>query len=537
MKLKSLLAATLIMGAAASFSQTYLNPVITGFHPDPSVCRVGDDFYLVNSTFQYFPGVPIFHSRDLVHWEQIGNVLSTPTQLELPTCTASSGIYAPTIRYHEGKYYMITTNIQRLYLGKAGNLIVTATDPAGPWSEPIYSMGVMGIDPSLFWDDDGRCYCSYSAFSPAGINLCEIDTETGEVLGENRCIWQGTGDTSPEGPHIYKKDGYYYLLIAEGGTGMGHKVTIARSRSIWGPYDSNPANPILTQKSLQAQGSLIQGAGHPDMVQAADGSWWMVCLAFRTTAGKELHTLGRETCLAPVRWDKGAWPVVNATGMIDVKMKTPTLPVFPFERPAVRTRFEDGSPLGFEWVYVANPKTENYTITRNRLQLTATAITLDDPMHSPTAVFRRQEDVVATVTTELSLLQSAEGDAAGFTVYMDPHGHYDLLLRGNADGTQSLQLRYRLGDMLHIEKEVVLPEAGQKVQLRLEADAKHYAFSYSLDGKSFHPLGKMNTFFLATETLGGFTGMMFGLFAEGQEATQAKAVFSWFDYEGKDRHI
>lgn len=505
----------------------YQNPVIRGFHPDPSICRVGEDYYLVNSTFQYFPGVPIFHSKDLVNWEQIGNVLTTPTQLELPECGASEGIFAPTIRYHEGRFYMITTNMNVLMQRRPGNLIVTATDPRGPWSEPVYTAGVRGIDPSLFWDDDGRCYCTYSLMNMS-IGMFEINPETGEVLSENRTIWNGTGDSSPEGPHIIKKDGYYYLLIAEGGTEMGHKVTIARARNIWGPYDSNPANPIATQKNLLGAASLIQGVGHPDIIQAHDGSWWMVGLCFRTTAGKQLHTLGRETFLAPVRWDEGAWPVVNGNGVIDVEMDVPTLPLVPFEKPAVRTTFHDA--LGYEWVHVANPRTENYQMEKDRLLLTATSIKLDHPSQTPTAVFRRQEDVDVVATTQVSLSCAKAGDAAGLTVYMDPHGHYDVVLAAQTDGTQAVELRYRLGDLLHIEKSIPLTDDAPVVQLRVEADASHYAFSYSLDGKRFEPLGKMNTFFLATETLGGFTGMMFGLFAEGEADTHATAAFDWFDY-------
>ena len=510
----------------------YQNPVIRGFHPDPSICRVGEDYYLVNSTFQYFPGVPIFHSKDLVNWEQIGNVLTTPTQLELPECGASEGIFAPTIRYHEGRFYMITTNMNVLMQRRPGNLIVTATDPRGPWSEPVYTAGVRGIDPSLFWDDDGRCYCAYSLMNMS-IGMFEINPETGEVLSENRTIWNGTGDSSPEGPHIIKKDGYYYLLIAEGGTEMGHKVTIARARNIWGPYDSNPANPIATQKNLLGAASLIQGVGHPDIIQAHDGSWWMVGLCFRTTAGKQLHTLGRETFLAPVRWDEGAWPVVNGNGVIDVEMDVPTLPRYPIEEPAVRTTFKDA--LGCEWVHVANPRTANYRIAGNQLQLTATDVRLDHPSQTPTAVFRRQEDVDVVVTTQVTLSESKAGDAAGLTVYMDPHGHYDVALVGQPDGSQTIELRYRLGDLLHVEKLVPLKAKASRIQLRVEANASHYAFSFSLDGRRFESLGRMNSFFLATETLGGFTGMMFGLFAEGESGTRAVAAFDWFDYDGCDK--
>ena len=220
-----------------SSAQGYSNPVIPGFHPDPSVCKAGDDYYLVNSSFQYFPGVPLFHSKDLVHWEQIGNCLTRPSQLDLTNANSGSGIFAPTIRYNDGVFYMITTNVS----GK-GNFLVHTTDPRSEWSEPVW-LEQGGIDPSLYFED-GKCFM---VSNPDGyINLCEIDSMTGKQLSSSKRIWNGTGGRYAEGPHIYKKDGWYYLLISEGGTELGHKVTIARSRYIDGPYQGNPANPILT---------------------------------------------------------------------------------------------------------------------------------------------------------------------------------------------------------------------------------------------------------------------------------------------------
>ena len=321
---------TLLLGLALSLScfsqnqQGYQNPVIPGFHPDPSVCRVGDDFYLVNSSFQYFPGVPLFHSKDMVNWEQIGHCLTRPSQLPLHDASAWGGIYAPTIRYNDGTFYMITTNVS-----DKGNFIVHTTDPRGEWSEPVW-VEQGGIDPSLYFED-GKCYLVSNPDNC--IFLCQIDPMTGKQLTESKRIWTGTGGRYPEGPHIYKKDGWYYLLISEGGTEYGHKVTIARSRRIDGPYTGNPANPILTHINMNAQGSPIQGTGHADLVEAPDGSWWMVCLAFRPQTGTH-HLLGRETFLAPVRWDKGAWPVVNGDGTIALQMDVPTPAAAVFRRKA-----------------------------------------------------------------------------------------------------------------------------------------------------------------------------------------------------------
>ncbi len=281
---------------------TYRNPVIPGFFPDPSVCRVGDEFFLVASSFIYSPGVPIFRSSNLVDWTQIGNVLDRPSQLDL-TAThdwSSLGIYAPTLRHHDGRFFMITTNV-----GSTGakSFLVTSKDPAGPWSEPV-PVPVPGIDPDLAWDRRGNCWVHFSGLG--GIARCRIDSGTGSFLdGPNR-TWSGTGLQYPEAPHLYEREGIWYLLIAEGGTHGGHCVSIARGPSPVGPWEAAPGNPILTHRSTD---SPIQNTGHADLVEFTDGSWWMVLLGVRPKGiGPGFHTLGRETFLVPVRWED-AWPV------------------------------------------------------------------------------------------------------------------------------------------------------------------------------------------------------------------------------------
>ena len=507
-------------------SQGYMNPVIPGYYPDPSVCRVGDDFYLVNSSFQYFPGVPVFHSRDLVHWEQIGNVLDRPSQVDLSRGGASSGIFAPTIRHHDGKFYMVTTNINAVGSGK-GNFIVTAEDPAGPWNDPVFIDGVTGIDPSLFWED-GKMYLVWAM---NGIGFAELDPETFQLKTDPVVIWEGDGDSSPEGPHLYKKDGYYYLLIAEGGTEMGHKVNIARSTNIRGPYASNPGNPILTQKRRVTSGNLLQGTGHADLVEAADGSWWMVFLGFRNSAGSIHHVLGRETCLAPVRWDRDAWPVVNGKGWVDTDMsRVATLPQSAMPQAPQHYDFIAGDRLGPEWIHINNPVASNYVYENNSLVLKATPVGIDDPRRTPTFVARRQTDVACQVTAVLNLLRAKAGDRAGLTVYMDAGGHYDLALGYADDGSRQIELSYRLGNLRHVEKTVRLRGAFQ-VFFRVDAEAAAYKFSYSTDGEHYTPLGEMDAKFLSSETRGGFTGVLFGLFSEGREGTRATALVSSFTYK------
>ncbi len=436
----------LLLAGSNLFAQNaYSNPAIPGFHPDPSAIRVGEDYYLVNSSFEYFPGVPVFHSKDLVNWKQIGHALTRESQVPLHNIPASMGIFVPTIRYHEGTFYMITTNVT-----KGGNFYVYTHDPAGEWSEPVY-LKQGGIDPSLLFED-GKYYLVSNP--SGGIVLSEIDIKTGEQLTESRVIWGGTGGRYPEGPHIYKKEDWYYLLISEGGTEYGHKVTIARSKDIYGPYESNPANPILTHINQNAETNPIQGTGHAEFVQAHDGSWWVVFLAFRPQSGTH-HLLGRETFLAPVRWEDNGWPVINENQPIQLQMQAKTLPLKPFDTPAVRTCFNEPDRR-LEWNYLRNPQLGNYEWPlQGPLRLKATPVNLNEHA-SPTFIGRRQQYIDFQATTSLSLVNGTSGDKAGLTVFMRDNYHYDLFVRQEANGGQVLCLRYEAGQIKHPEQEIPL---------------------------------------------------------------------------------
>ena len=506
----------LLIASISINAQGYTNPVIKGFNPDPSVCRVGDDYYLVTSSFQYFPGVPLYHSKDLVNWEQIGHVLTRESQLYLKGANSGGGIYAPTIRHHNGKFYMITTNVSTV-----GNFIVTTEDIRGEWSDPI-PVNVGGIDPSLFWDEDGKCW--YTGSADGGIVLCEVNPDTGEVLSTPKRVWDGTGGRWPEAPHIYKKDGWYYLMIAEGGTEFGHNETIARSRYIEGPYDPAPHNPILAHYKAATQTNPIQGVGHADLVQAHDGSWWLVCLGFRTQSGMH-HLLGRETFLAPVRWDKGAWPVVNGTGDIALDMDVSTLPQKPF--PARPDRYEfDEEKLGNEWSWLRNPDMSKYALENGSLRLYGTGTDLDLLSESPTFVGLRQQDISFTAETCVKLEKARNDDKAGVTVFMDSGAHYDIYLTKKG-AKWYVGIRYAMGVLKHVEEELA---GGSKVYFRITGDPDFYRFWYSEDGKEYKKLGANHTRYLSSETIGGFTGIMLGLWAQSQ-SEKGWAEFEYFEYK------
>jgi xylan 1,4-beta-xylosidase len=490
---------------------TFNNPVIPGFFSDPSVCRVGDDYYLVNSTFEYFPAVPVFHSKDLVNWEMIGYCIDRATQLP-----KGLNIFATTIRYHEGTFYMITTNI-----GAEGNFYVTATNPAGPWSDPIFT-DIQGIDPDLFFDEDRKVYVVSSTF-----DLHEIDIKTGKFISEGQKIWNGTGGRYAEGPHIYKKDGFYYLMAAEGGTEEAHSETIARSKNIWGPYNSNPANPILAHCNAAGQGNPIQGVGHADILNAHDGSWWIVFHGYRSTGDGTHHILGRETCLAPVTWPKDGWPVVNGNGTATMDMTCTTLPLKPFLEKPAKTDF-DSEKLGLEWNFLRYPVTANYSLTSRKgyLRLTGSEQTIED-RKSPTFIGRRLQDMYFTATAGVEFNPKKSNEEAGMTL-LNNGEHFDLMIK-QSDGKRVLVSRLRFGSVVHESKEAVL-KPGQ-VKLMIKGERTTFSFSYAQGNEPFREIEKVNSKFLSSETAGGFTGVYVGLYATGNgKSSTVSADFDWFEY-------
>jgi alpha-N-arabinofuranosidase len=358
-------------------------------------------------------------------------------------------------------------------------------------------------------------------------------------LGEIHHLGTGLGGRYPEGPHIYKKDGWYYLLLAEGGTEHGHHVNILRSRSLFGPYESNPANPILSHFNMKMQNSPIQGLGHADLVQAPDGSWWMLCLGYRTS-GYLQHVMGRETMLAPVKWEAGEWPVVNGDGTLQIDMQCQTLPLVPMTKDPMREEFNYvkrntpadsyhsiGLPMG--WMSLCNPDYTKYSLIKRKgfLRLRSSTIDLSETA-SPTFVARRQTELNFSATALFDLSHLTEGMQAGITAYTAPLNHYDVVAE-RREGKLFVKSNVRLGQTSHSEKE--LPLSGNKAYLRITSDCDFYYMEASSDGNDFTTLAKMEYRFLSTETIGGFTGVMLGLFTQSKQQTDGYVDVDWFEYK------
>lgn len=541
-------------------SVTLKNPLLPGFYPDPSICRVEDDFYMVTSSFSYFPGVPIFHSKDLAHWEQIGHVLDRPEQLPLAPYDISGGIFAPTIRYHDGLFYMITTNVS----GK-GNFIVTAQKPEGPWSDPHWIEGAEGIDPSLFWDDDGKAYYTGTAMPKPGIMdkpmiwLSEIDLDEFKLVGEITMVWGGSLSEPawPEAPHLYKINGYYYLMIAEGGTEHFHSETIARAEHVRGPYSSYRGNPILTQRHL-GLGAPITNTGHADLVELKDGSWYMVFLASRPYGGYHKN-LGRETFIAPVEWEDG-FPVVSpGTGTIQFTYDGPELPEYSVSAPKVCDDFE-GDKLDFTWNFLGTPDADTCKLENGCLKLKLydkcmgrgmkekSRPFFGGPVNPETMGFlgRRQQHMSFKAAARLCF-EPREEQTAGMVVLQNDFQQLRIEMGRNDAGRtviRAIQGYHSLdSSLLHksetsaytenLLKEILWEES--EAVLSIQAEGQSFTLSATDIAGNTTKLAVTDGSFLGSETAGGFVGAYVGMFASGNgKMYDEYASFDWFTYEGLD---
>jgi xylan 1,4-beta-xylosidase len=486
------------------------NPIIRGFYPDPSVCRANGKYYLVTSSFQFFPGVPLFESEDLVNWKQIGHCLTRHSQYTLHDVRSSGGIFAPTIRFYDGTFYMVTNNNSTNQ-----NFYVTTKDIYGEWSDPVY-VDQGGIDPSLFFED-GKTYFMSNGNDENGkawIFQCEIDPKTGKKLTESVPLWPGNGGRYLESPHLYRFGDWYYLMAAEGGTEYGHMITYARSTSPYGPFTSYEKNPVLTNRNLGGNESQIQGVGHGDLVQDEQGNTFLVCLGFRQEGPwTPFHHLGREVFLTSVTFDQDGWFQAQDKGTIRELMD------LPISHEQQKTNYSVSSSSlekhALRFAYLRDFDTSCCRFTKDSLELLSSPVTLDEA-GAPSFVGIRQSEF----DTELSVVVSGKAPEAGITFYMDEDHHYDLALLQKEEQKEIL-LRFCIGDAKAEICRVSLPENAEQITFLVRSDAETYSFFY-LDNEKEIFLGKARTKYLSSEVAGGFTGVFLGFYAVDPQGTDEK---------------
>jgi xylan 1,4-beta-xylosidase len=503
----------------------YRNPILSGYYPDPSVTRVGDDYYLVNSSFAHFPGLPVFHSRDLVHWTQIGNAIDRPEQLDLTGRTVSEGVFAPDISHHGGLFYIVNTCVEC-----KGNFVITAKDPAGPWSNPVW-LGFEGIDPSIFWEGERAYIINNRAPNEAprydghrALWVQEFDWKNLKMVGEATQVVNGGVDISKkpswiEGPHILKVGGYYYLTAAEGGTGDAHSEVVFRSSSVRGPFVPYVNNPILTQRDLDPnRANPVTSAGHAKLVQTQNGDWWATFLATRPY-GPDLYNIGRETFLLPVTWKDG-WPqILPPKVSIPFKGAAPKLPASKGPTPPMNGDFAyveefDGSKLGLQWIGVRTPKQPVYRLDKGALVLDGGA-PLGDRSGAPAFIGRRQQHHIATVSTTLSYTPAKDGDRAGLAALQSDQSFLFFGLTRTAGAPIVAIYKRDKADKDTLVASAPI-KAGQPITLTLRANAGTMAFEYEQAGQRRTLKADLDATFLSTQKAGGFVGTVIGPYAHNQ---------------------
>ncbi|MBU1287061.1 MAG: glycoside hydrolase family 43 protein [Alphaproteobacteria bacterium] len=515
----------------------YLNPVLAGFYPDPSVTRAGNDYYLVTSTFGYFPGIPVMHSRDLVNWEQVGNVIDRPGMLDFDGLGLSRGVFAPTIEFHDGTFYVANTCVDC-----GGNFIVTTNDPAGPWSNPVWLPDVGGIDPSLIFDEDGKVYVMNNDAPPEAalyeghraIWIREVDPKTFQSISEPVVLINGgvRPEEKPiwiEGPHIYRIGDWYYLSAAEGGTAVEHSQVVLRSRDVTGPYVPYDANPILTQRDQPAdRPNPITSVGHADLVQDGAGRWWATFLGVRPYEG-DMYNTGRETFLLPVDWSSD-WPVILPKGQLvpHVVSERPSAP--PADAPPVPLtgNFEQVEEFGadrlpYNWMTLRVPTSQWWTLQDGELRLAPRPVDLGAGAQ-PSFWGRRQQHQNATAETSLIFTPEKAGEEAGLAVLQSDDYFYAMGLVRNESGEIVIQLRRKAGSESLVEGEQIAAQQialapGAAIKLRITARGDVYDFAYQGEGQDDWVMlaegldGKI----LSTHVAGGFVGAVLGVYAQSPE--------------------
>ena len=534
----------------------FWNPILAGFYPDPSICRVDNDFYLVTSTFAYFPGIPVFHSKDLINWKLLGHVMDRREQMDTQGLGISRGIFAPSIRYHEELFYVTCTLVD-----KGGNFIVTAEKPAGPWSNPVWIPEINGIDPSPFFDENGKAYIVYNSIAPDNkplydghrtLRMYEFDLEHLRVTGEEMLLVNGGVDLSKqpiwiEAPHIFQKDGYYYLIAAEGGTAEQHSAVVFRSKNVAGPYIPYEHNPILSQRHLPPDREHpVTSTGHADFVRTPAGDWWSVFLGCRTYPPyeKDYYNTGRETFMAPVVWKDG-WPVINPDEE-EVQYSYPN-PIpgtrlaetgFPYSGNfTIRDDF-DTEQLNPNWVFLRTPHEQWYNLTNQQgfLSIKLRPETCSGT-GNPSFLGRRQQHLNSAASLSVRFDPQAENEKAGLLVFQSEQ-HWYFIGKSLEGGNPVIQLYQsnKAGVKLIASQPAPGQYVEQAVSLKIESAGIDYSFYFSYDNESWTLLAdQVDGSFLSTKVAGGFVGCMYALYASSHNRPSSNiALFDWFSYQGND---
>ena len=501
-------------------SDEFRNPILSGYYPDPSITRVGSDYYLVNSSFAHFPGLPIFHSKDLVNWTQVANAIDRPEQLDFTGRNISQAVFAPDISYRAGTFYIVNTCV-----GCKGNFVITAKDVRGPWSNPIWLPDVEGIDPSIYWEGERAYIVNNRAPNEPprydghrAIWVQEYDWRRGRMVGESTQLVNGGVDISKkpvwiEGPHLLKKDGWYYLTAAEGGTSVNHSQVVFRSRNLRGPFVPFADNPILTQRDLpKDRPNPIVAAGHAKLVETQNGDWWAPFLAVRPYTGDK-YTIGRETFLLPVTWTNG-WPRILETGKpVPFALKRPNLPAG--KRPTLPTSGDfayvdqfDGSKLSMQWVGIRTPKQPVYRLAGGSLILDSGAA-IGDRQGVPAFVGRRQQHHIATVSTVMRYLPEKDGARAGLAaVQSDQSNLFFGVTRIGGKPVVALYTRDKAETDTLVASAPIDPTRA--VTLTIRADGGSWSFDYQTDATRRTLKADLDATLLTTERAGGFVGTVIG---------------------------
>lgn len=527
---------------------TFTNPILKGFYPDPSIVRVGADYYLINSTFSYFPGIPVMHSKDLKNWKQIGNVIDRPSQLDFMGERMTRGLFAPAISYYKGVFYVTCTDIDH-----DGNFVVTATNPAGPWSDPVKIPQVRGIDPSLYFDSaTDKSYIIYNSDAPDNkplysghrtIRMYEFDYKNLKVTGDEKILVNGGVDISTkpvwiEGPHIIQKFGWYYLYAAEGGTSVNHSQVVLRSKDVWGPYVPYEKNPILTQRDLpEDRPDPITSAGHADLVEGPNGQWYAVFLAVRPYEGDYYNT-GRETFLAPVTW-KDEWPIINPNDKLipytftenikEVKQKGALPQSGNFDYTLTFDKKLDPSLL-----FLRTRDESSYSLSKQKgLSLKLKPETIME-MGNPSFIGKRQQHLYSTADVSMTLDATSENEKAGLVIFQDEK-HFYYLCKSKV-GTQHMIQLFKSTETSTMELLAQTPITAKSVKLRIQSEGDKYSFHYATKGNKFNVLkADVEGKFLSTKTAGGFIGCIYAMYATSSGlASKNTASFKFLRYAGND---